>query len=51
MTAAMNGSINFSIPDGWVPEFARHGKNCFSIEPADRSLPEEEQSKVEVERL
>jgi starch phosphorylase len=38
MTAAMNGSINLSIPDGWVPEFAQHGKNCFSIEPADRAL-------------
>lgn len=51
MTAAMNGSINFSIPDGWVPEFAKHGKNCFSIEPADRKLNEEEQNKLEAERL
>jgi glycogen phosphorylase len=31
MTAAMNGAINFSIPDGWVPEFAHHGKNSFVI--------------------
>lgn len=31
MTAAMNGAINFSIPDGWVPEFARHGENAFII--------------------
>ena len=51
MTAAMNGSINFSIPDGWVPEFAKHGKNCFSIEPADRTLSEEEQNRVESRRL
>ena len=51
MTAAMNGSINFSIPDGWVPEFANHGKNCFSIEPADRHLPEAEQDIIEAERL
>ena len=51
MTAAMNGSINFSIPDGWVPEFAQHGKNCFSIEPADRTLPEVEQNRVESMRL
>ena len=51
MTAAMNGSINFSIPDGWVPEFAKHGKNCFSIEPADRALSVEEQDRIEVERL
>src|SRR5688572_13367552 len=31
MTAAMNGSINVSIPDGWVPEFAQPGKNSFLI--------------------
>lgn len=34
MSAAMNGAINFSIPDGWVPEFAEHGKNSFII-PVD----------------
>ncbi len=22
MTAAMNGTVNVSIPDGWFPEFA-----------------------------
>ncbi|MDZ7649446.1 MAG: hypothetical protein U5K54_21105 [Cytophagales bacterium] len=27
MTAAMNGSVNLSIPDGWIPEFSNHGKN------------------------
>ncbi|HXA00933.1 MAG TPA: alpha-glucan family phosphorylase, partial [Cytophagaceae bacterium] len=31
MTAAMNGAVNFSIPDGWVPEFSQHGKNSFVI--------------------
>jgi starch phosphorylase len=51
MTAAMNGSINFSIPDGWVPEFAQHGKNCFSIEPADRLLAEADQNDLEAERM
>lgn len=35
MTAAMNGSINVSIPDGWVPEFSKHGENCFIITPAE----------------
>ncbi|MCX2477621.1 alpha-glucan family phosphorylase [Pedobacter sp. MC2016-15] len=34
MTAAMNGSINLSLPDGWVPEFARDTKNCFLISAA-----------------
>ncbi|MBX2816962.1 MAG: alpha-glucan family phosphorylase [Saprospiraceae bacterium] len=31
MTAAMNGSINFSTYDGWIPEFAQHGHNAFVI--------------------
>ncbi len=39
MTAAMNGSVNFSIDDGWIPEFARHGENCFLIPAADPELP------------
>ena len=51
MTAAMNGSINFSIPDGWVPEFGKHGKNCYSIAPAPRELPEPEQDKMEANAL
>lgn len=38
MTAAMNGSINLSMPDGWVPEFARDKDNCFLIQPAPGSL-------------
>jgi starch phosphorylase len=51
MTAAMNGSLNFSIPDGWIPEFAVHGKNAFLIEPADRNLPTHEQDTLEADRL
>lgn len=51
MTAAMNGSINVSIPDGWVPEFSRHGVNCFVIEPADDNLTPEEQDTVENDNL
>lgn len=51
MSAAMNGSINVSIPDGWVPEFARHGENCFVVEPADQSLAQEEQNSIEANRL
>ena len=26
MTAAMNGAVNFSTDDGWIPEFINHGK-------------------------
>jgi glycogen phosphorylase len=35
MTAAMNGAINFSTFDGWICEFAHHGKNSFIIPQAD----------------
>jgi starch phosphorylase len=38
MTAAMNGSVNFSIRDGWVDEFAEHGVNSFVIPHADVNL-------------
>jgi starch phosphorylase len=51
MTAAMNASVNLSIPDGWVPEFAKHGKNSFIIETANDSLPPEEKDKFEAKKL
>jgi starch phosphorylase len=35
MTAAMNGAINLSTLDGWIPEFANE-KNCFVIPPVDQ---------------
>ncbi len=47
MAAAMNGSVNVSIPDGWVPEFAKHGKNCFCVDAADQSLDEAERNRIE----
>ncbi len=37
MTAAMNGAVNFSTNDGWIPEFINHGHNGFVIPPADYS--------------
>lgn len=41
MTAAMNGSINLSLPDGWIPEFAVDKQNSFLVQPAaDQSNPE-----------
>jgi starch phosphorylase len=51
MTAAMNASLNLSIPDGWVPEFAKHGKNSFIIDTADDSLSQEEKDKFEAKKL
>jgi starch phosphorylase len=51
MTAAMNGAINLSMPDGWVPEFAKDGENCFVINPAGDELPEHERDLREGETL
>lgn len=51
MTAAMNASVNVSIPDGWVPEFADHGKNSFIINTADEKLSVEERDRIEAENL
>lgn len=50
MTAAMNGSVNLSIPDGWIPEFSRHAENCFIISPAD-TTNSDEQDTIENDRL
>jgi starch phosphorylase len=35
MTAAMNGAVNFSTNDGWIPEFVDHGNNGFVVPPID----------------
>jgi starch phosphorylase len=47
MTASMNGSIHFSIDDGWHPEFARDGKNAFTIAELDHTLPIAEQDRLD----
>ena len=41
MSAAMNGAVNLALPDGWYPEFARHGVNGFVIRHCDISLQED----------
>jgi glycogen phosphorylase len=51
MTAAMNGAINFSVVDGWVAEFARHGENAFLIPPVDTSLPLDEQDRIDCQNM
>jgi starch phosphorylase len=51
MTAAMNASVNLSIPDGWVPEFSKHGKNAFIIETANDLLTPESKDKIEGQNL
>ncbi|MCI3938526.1 alpha-glucan family phosphorylase [Chryseobacterium aahli] len=35
MSAAMNGSVNLSTDDGWIPEFAKHGENAFVVPKCD----------------
>jgi starch phosphorylase len=47
MTAAMNGSVSVSMPDGWVPEFAKDGVNCFVIKQAADNLSPVEQDHQE----
>lgn len=51
MTAAMNATVNVSIPDGWVPEFAKNGKNSFLIETANDQLSQEEKDRIEANNL
>jgi starch phosphorylase len=51
MTAAINGAINVSLPDGWIPEFAKDKENCYVIQPADDQLPTEEKDRQEARNL
>jgi starch phosphorylase len=51
MTAAMNGSLNLSLPDGWVPEFAKDKENCFVIQPAPDQLSVDERDIQENKNL
>ena len=51
MSAAMNGAVNVSIPDGWFPEFARDKVNSFVIPPADPRLPVHQQDEADANSL
>jgi starch phosphorylase len=51
MTAAMNGSVNVSIADGWVPEFAQHGHNAFIVPRAAEGTSLEQQDDIEAKSL
>jgi starch phosphorylase len=51
MTAAMNGAVNFSIADGWHPEFCKEEINSFTILGADSSLPIEDQDRKDNESM
>lgn len=51
MTAAMNASLNLSIDDGWVAEFAKHGQNAFVIEHANENLSEDKRDEQEYQLM
>jgi starch phosphorylase len=52
MTAAMNGAVNFSTDDGWIPEFAHHGNNSFVINKADyANMNTQEQDQYDLEMM
>jgi starch phosphorylase len=52
MTAAMNGAVNFSTNDGWVPEFINHGHNGFVVPIADyAAMTVHEQDEYDLEQI
>ena len=51
MTAAMNGAVNVSTNDGWIPEFAKDGENCFIFPEIDHNLPTWDQDKIDSDNL
>jgi starch phosphorylase len=52
MTAAMNGAVNFSTDDGWIPEFINHGNNGFVVPKADYSaMATHEQDEYDLNKI
>jgi len=52
MTAAMNGAVNFSTDDGWIPEFINHGNNGFVVPKADyENMSVQEQDQYDLDQL
>jgi len=51
MTAAMNGCVNVTINDGWIPEFQENGKNSFVLPELDHTLPVWDQDRMDAENL
>ncbi len=51
MSAAMNGAINVSMPDGWHPEFCIEDVNGFTIPAVARGLSIEEQDEIDNKNL
>ncbi len=52
MTAAMNGSVNFSTNDGWIREFIHHGNNGFVVPLVEYdNMSVQEQDDYDMEKL
>jgi len=52
MTAAMNGAVNFSTDDGWIPEFINHGNNGFVVPKADyANMSTQEQDDYDLNKM
>ncbi len=52
MTAAMNGAVNFSTDDGWIPEFINQGNNGFVVPKADyENMTVHEQDAYDLEKI
>ena len=52
MTAAMNGAVNFSTDDGWIPEFIHQGNNGFVVPKADyATMHVQEQDQYDLDHI
>jgi len=52
MSAAMNGAVNFSTADGWIPEFINHGHNGFVVPKTDyANMAVHEQDEYDLNQL
>ncbi|MBN9295692.1 MAG: alpha-glucan family phosphorylase [Filimonas sp.] len=52
MTAAMNGAVNFSTNDGWIPEFVDDGNNGFVVPKADyANMTTQEQDSYDLNKI
>lgn len=52
MTAAMNGAVNCSTDDGWIPEFIDHGNNGFVVPMADyANMTVQQQDQYDLDKL
>ena len=51
MSAAMNGSVNFSTWDGWICEFGKDGENSFIVPPAEPQLSPDARDQADLMNL